>query len=47
MPYWLHNTLFAFLIIITFGCVTSRIEWKKKPGKANVKPEEDSFYLGK
>ena len=33
MPYWLHNTLFVLLIIVTFGCVTSGIEWKKNPVK--------------
>ena len=32
MPYWLHNTLFVLLIIVTLGCVSSGIEWKKKPG---------------
>ena len=31
MPYWLHNTLFVLLLIVTFGCVSSGIEWKKKP----------------
>lgn len=30
MPYWLHNTLFVFLLIITFGCVSSGIKWKTK-----------------
>ncbi|EKB43650.1 hypothetical protein JOC25_003715 [Solibacillus kalamii] len=35
MPYWLHNTLFVLLIIVTFGCVTSGIEWKSRE-KATV-----------
>lgn len=28
MPNWLHNTLFVLLLIVSFGCVSSGIEWK-------------------
>ncbi len=28
MPNWLHNTLLVLLLIVSFGCVSSGIEWK-------------------